>query len=679
MGKLFIAYNNPPFKNEGFDKPLFFNAKWARDNGWSETDTIKRCKEKFDETYFSAKHDFGGNIFEMPSWNTLNFKLESDNPNIVFNTSFIKVRLDDETYDRYYWITSEDKVSSGVNQYNCELDTWITYIDTIRFNDRKAEVKRSMPDRYLKVSDTVNAIDNQSAGNLSVDGFESATTFTGSIMNLTKFSEYIPPIAPDWTLLGLFGNEKQERKKGFWAYAIINTNETNIGNDKATFLPQGGTIIPLWPDDLTVGEENNVNSIPPISTGTAWLDQALTINSGNYYHNAANLPEQNVIGIFYAPIPPISDGTLLNATNIELVSVGEGDALKTFYGYTTKGVNAWLNTFTQNDGYYFNDILKDQSIFSWDFLEGKIGDLAIHENEPINYHSQLNTISINNAFGQGGQRLGLELFNHEDNTNGVFNHNYRFTPIGQILTLTPKNKNGFFAGMNNGFDISIHLDTQIASSSQAWKNYEAQYKNTFNAGLDRAFVEAGVSITGGLAAGALGGATVAGPVGAFIGGAIGLIAASWNSSKKVGDLQRQRKDLKAQAMSQNPAKLLTESIFTKAQQVDDYDRLWGEISYDTADASLTTQIINHYRLYGYGYEHLEAFSFSKLQVREYWNVWSVDNINYSIKPQTTNVWIRQYFDDIFSRGVRLWTTWDNDAHVYNWDLENWETSLKLNV
>lgn len=93
--------------------------------------------------------------------------------------------------------------------------------------------------------------------------------------------------------------------------------------------------------------------------------------------------------------------------------------------------------------------------------------------------------------------------------------------------------------------------------------------------------------------------------------------------------------------------------------------------------SVRKATVKHYRLYGNPVVNRQLINHELLQRREYWNYWKIENISSSLMLESVPFYVVEEINDMFAEGVRLWPVREDMDYTYNYDIENWETSLGL--
>ncbi len=244
-----------------------------------------------------------------------------------------------------------------------------------------------------------------------------------------------------------------------------------------------------------------------------------------------------------------------------------------------------------------------------------------------------------------------------------------------------QNKNGFATQMAVAKQNQEYTKQEIANSKKQMKN------SKLNADFGVA-----KGVIGGLAGGAAGGAMVGGPIGAVVGGIVGGLGGGLSGANKRAQSQianegqaisNRKADFNAQAQidSLNAQQADLANANNSITMCDDFE--WGikecsHLFYECDLKPVQTQQDEWFQKVfkdGYISGNQKPISKDLLITRSRFNFWQIGKMSDAIKDLQLNIKTKNYFDNVFNEGVRLWRFTARDSFKDYFKDNNLELSL----
>lgn len=280
-----------------------------------------------------------------------------------------------------------------------------------------------------------------------------------------------------------------------------------------------------------------------------------------------------------------------------------------------------------------------------------------------------------------------DLINHKS----LFILGYQFIQP-QIVILIHKVVSGLYNNFNENSENALYTlfspnQQQAVDAQQSFLlTNRSQMNATLNIASRNSIIGASGAITGGAVGGAIsaGSGNIGGVIGSIVGGIFGGISAV-NSYKNTEEMVNARLEDLARAPNQ-PRDYSSESSF---KLVNSYYGLYRINHLSEIDKE---KIWTYHAQNGYFYNGLIVwnnqskyeYKTNSLATRIFYNFWQINNIKniFNVADvDNMNDLYKEYFDDVFAKGVSLWhnlyyknTLYSNigDYSSENWEIELWE-------
>ena len=562
------------------------------------------------EAYFSKKL-----VTQIDSWYPPHYKntimFESVDLNFNSKINYLSLTFNDKTY--YYFIDDLRYINEDLIEVDITMDTIQTYMFDIQVDNLdliKKSIQRWNVERPL-LKHKINR------------NFLRENVSNGYYDNI----EYDEP-----TLIN-DDNSDYTMNLG-WIIVMSTSNELKI-SDSVTITSSVGTPINIQNEDNHYSQNIFIYLLPLTNQNTSFL----TINGKTTYSNTATIlpyistnPEiQSINVIRYNPFKEISYNALTNVMNINAQTYEIEIAIKddnTYYPVLM------LHKYQNNDIY---------ELYTFNFeLNNKTGQTFDKK-----YIPQL--LDENYIEYKFGERL---------NSTGYPLHQLDEPKLKNIFNYDVISNNRIYKILSTTSDIDKYITTTIsktietmATYNDAWKTYQSQHYGSLTTGLAlqkeqnlyntiKGFAQSGIQAVTGMALG-----STTRTINGLTGGLTSISDAIQNeySINKQYQITKENMEFtpnteKMGNSYQSDIQSNSLNIYRSVQKVNDIDHVARVME-------------------SYGYKVAEHYSdvnpFDEFNIRHYYNVVQVSNMNLTLNVLNDNVTIER-IKDRFKNGLRLW-------------------------